>query len=88
MKYGVFDPIVNYGRQVECLKAILCGIKKKGGYTVKRTRLPISMPILANKCSLLHSVVFGYFNSISLAASCVAAFWFFKTQIIHNFESV
>jgi hypothetical protein len=74
MKHGGFNPMVNYGRQLECLKSILCGRKKKWGSTVKRTRLQISIPILANMCSLLHSVVFGYFNSIMLAASCVAAF--------------
>jgi len=31
------------------------------------------MPILANLCSLLLSFVFFYFNSIMLAAACVAA---------------
>lgn len=77
MKHGGFNPMVNHGRQLECLKSILCGIKKKKGPTVKRTRLPITMPILANMCSLLNSFVFGYFNSIMLAAACVAAFFGF-----------
>jgi hypothetical protein len=39
------------------------------------TRLPITMPILANMCSLLNSFAFGCFNSIMLAAACVAAFF-------------
>jgi len=47
--------------------------RKKQGSTIKRTRLPITMPILANLCSLLLSFVFFYFNSIMLAAACVAA---------------
>jgi len=31
MKHGGFNPMVNYGRQLECLKSILCGAKKKTG---------------------------------------------------------
>ena len=31
VKHGGFNPMVNYGRQLECLKSILCGIKKKQG---------------------------------------------------------
>jgi len=86
MKHDGFNPRVNYGRRLECLKSILCDIKKNLGSTVKHTRLPIIMPILANMCSLLHSFVFGYFKSITsmLAAACV----FFKMRRIHNFKSV
>jgi len=63
--------------------------KEKTGVNVKRIRLPITMPISANMCCLLHSFVFGYINSIMLAAACVAAFFvIFMMWRIHNFESV
>jgi hypothetical protein len=61
-------------RQFECLKSILCDIKKNLGSTVKHTRLPIIMSMLAKVCSLLHSFVFGYFKSIMLVAVCCSFF--------------
>jgi len=52
MKNGGFNHMVNYRRHFECLKSISCDVKKKQGSTVKR--LPITMPISASMCSLLH----------------------------------
>jgi hypothetical protein len=51
--------------------------KEKSESTVKHTRLPIIMSMLAKVCSLLHPFVFGYFKSITsmLVAASAADFF-------------
>ncbi|CAG2243511.1 unnamed protein product [Mytilus edulis] len=77
LKYGGFNPLISFGKPLECLKTILIGLKKKQGSTVKRKRLPITMSILSKMCKLLHTCIFGNFNSIMLEAACTTAFFGF-----------